>query len=152
METVRLKKINQTSKLEFYSIDTAAGLELPLYQTKVSAGFPSPADDYTDLKIDLNKTLIKHPSATFYVKVKGVSMSNAGIQDGDILIVDRSLEAKNNCIAVCVIDGEFTVKRVSKVKNELYLLPENKEYKPIKITEYNNFEIWGIVSYVIHKP
>lgn len=136
---------------DFYSIDTASELEIPLFDSKISAGFPSPADDYIDLKIDFNKLLVKKPAATFCVRVNGVSMKDASINNGDILVVDRSIEPKNNSIAVCFIDGEFTVKRIKKINNEIFLVAENSNYKAIKITEDNDFQIWGIVTYVIHK-
>jgi DNA polymerase V len=127
-------------------------LAIPLVLGCVPAGFPSPADDYVENKLDLNKYLIQHPSATFYVKVKGHSMMGAGITDGDMLVVDRAIEPRNNDIAVCVIDGEFTVKRVNKVNNDVYLIPENPEFKAIRISEGQNFQVWGVVQYVIHKP
>ena len=147
----RLKKLYQASSLDFYTPDTAPHGGVPFYESPVMAGFPSPAEDYMELKLDLNKFLIRHPSATFYVRVKGSSMQNAGIHDGDILIVDRSLEPKDKDIAVCVVDGEYTVKRLRKTDKGLWLLPENPDYQAIKITEDNEFQIWGVVSYVIHK-
>jgi DNA polymerase V len=146
------KKIYATSHMDFYTVDTLKHLEIPLFESPISAGFPSPAEDYIDLKLDLNKFLIKHPSATFYVRVKGDSMKNAGIFDGDILIVDKSLDPKSGDIAVCVVDGEFTVKRIRKYNEDLYLVPENPEFEAIRITDNTDFIIWGIVSYVIHKP
>jgi DNA polymerase V len=149
---LKSKRIYQTQNMEFYSVDSQTKLEVPLFESPISAGFPSPAEDYVDLKLDLNKFLIKHPSATFYVRVKGDSMKNAGIFEGDILIVDKALDPKNSDIAVCVLDGEFTVKRIRKQKDQLYLIPENPDFQPIKITEKDDFKIWGIVSYVIHKP
>ncbi len=152
MANITLKKIYKKEKLEFYSFDPTLNLKLPLYDSKISAGFPSPAEDYVELKLDLNQHLIKHPAATFFVKVAGHSMNDAGIHDGDLLVVDRALEPKNSDIAVCVIDGEFTVKRIKKIKGELYLVPENAAYKPIKVTEEKDFQIWGIVAYIIHKP
>jgi DNA polymerase V len=144
------KRIYQTQNMDFYSVDNQVKLEVPLFESPISAGFPSPAEDYVDLKLDLNKFLIKHPSATFYVRVKGDSMKNAGIFDGDILIVDKALDPKNGDIAVCVLDGEFTVKRIRKQKDQLFLIPENSDFQPIRITEKDDFKIWGIVSYVIH--
>ena len=149
---MKLKPIKETEKFQFFSADVTDESEIPFYASSVSAGFPSPADDYTELSLDLNKHLIKHPSATFYARVKGDSMINAGINDGDLLVVDRALEIYDNCIAVCIIDGEFTVKRLKKQKEKILLIPENKEYKPIEVSEFNDFEVWGIVSYVIHKP
>jgi len=149
---MKLKSIIETDKFEFYSADVGKKSEIPFFSSSVSAGFPSPADDYIELSLDLNKHLIKHPSATFYARVKGDSMIDAGINDGDLLVVDRALEIYNNCIAVCIIDGEFTVKRLKKQKDKILLIPENKEYKPIEVSEFNDFEVWGIVAYVIHKP
>jgi DNA polymerase V len=149
---VKLKNIKRLEKFEFYSVDIAEELEVDFVESKVSAGFPSPADDYLELKLDLNKHLIKHPTATFYIKVKGNSMLNAGINDGDMLIVDRSLEPKNGDVAVCVIDGEFTVKRIHSYNGEITLMAENPKYKPIKVNEYDDFQVWGVVTYIIHKP
>lgn len=115
----------------------------------ISAGFPSPALDFVDLSIDLNRHLIKHPSATFYGRVKGDSLINAGISNGDLLIIDRSIEPANGKIAVCYIDGEFTAKRIQISRNEVWLIPENEAYQPIRVTEDNDFMIWGIVTHVI---
>ena len=118
----------------------------------INAGFPSPADDHIDLDLDLNEHLIKHPAATFYVYARGNSMINAGIYDGDLMIVDRSLDPALRSIVIAVIDGEFTVKRISRINKLLYLIPDNSDYKPIKITSDMNFEIWGVVTHTIHKP
>ncbi|NOZ35806.1 MAG: translesion error-prone DNA polymerase V autoproteolytic subunit [Chlorobi bacterium] len=107
---------------------------------------------FTSKKILYRTQVIKHPSATFYARVKGDSMIGAGINDGDLLVVDRATEIYDNCIAVCIIDGEFTVKRLKKTAGKILLIPENKEYKPIEISEFNDFEVWGIVAFVIHKP
>jgi len=105
--------------------------------------------DFIDLTIDMNKYLIKHPSSTFYGRVKGISMKNVGINDGDLLVIDKSVTPTNNKIAVCFLDGEFTVKRI-KIENDcIWLVPENETYKPIKVTEENDFIIWGIVTHVI---
>ncbi len=148
---MKLKIIAGTEKLDFFSGEFVEKLEIPFFTSSVSAGFPSPADDYTELSLDLNKYLIKHPAATFYAKVKGDSMINAGIRDGDILVVDRALNISDGCIAVCIIDSEFTVKRLKKVADKILLIPENQDYKSIEISEFNDFEVWGVVSYVIHK-
>ena len=118
----------------------------------INAGFPSPADDHIDLDLDLNEHLIKHPAATFYVYARGNSMINAGIYDGDLMIVDRSLNPALRSIVIAVIDGEFTVKRISRINKRLYLIPDNSDYEPIKITSDMNFEIWGVVTHTIHKP
>jgi DNA polymerase V len=136
--------------LDFYTADTHSSLELP-FAGDVSAGFPSPAEDYMDMSLDLNRELIKDPNATFYARVKGNSMQNIGVEDGDVLVIDRSLEPVNDAVAVCFIDGEFTVKRLHVKKNICYLLPENEAYEPISVDEDNNFIIWGIVTYVIKK-
>ena len=126
-------------------------LPLPYYES-VSAGFPSPADDYQEAKLKLDDYLIKNPSSTFFVKVEGLSMQGAGIYPGDLLIVDRSLEAKNKDVIVAVIDGEFTVKRLILSKGKVYLKPENKKYSIMEIDEYAQFMVWGVVTHVIHKP
>lgn len=135
--------------LEFYLPKQDKTLELPFVEEGISAGFPSPADDFLDTHIDLNKHLIKNPSTTFYGKVRGTSMVDAGIHDGDLLVIDKSLEPKNNKIAVCFIDGEFTVKRIHIEKDLVWLVAENKDYPPIKVTEANELIIWGIVTNVI---
>jgi len=123
---------------------------LPLYLSRIKAGFPSPAEDYLDKKLDLNEHLIKHPASTFFVKVKGDSMVGAGINSGDILIVDRSLEPKDKKIIVAVVNGDFTVKRISKRGDRLSLMSENPKYSPIEIKDGMDFEVWGVVVHVIH--
>ncbi len=133
-----------------FGFEKRTKLDLPLFVTGISAGFPSPADDYIDRKLDLNELLITHPAATFFVRVEGNSMINAGIHSGDILVVDRALEPNNNNIVLAILDGEFTVKRIKKLKNDLYLTPENPDFEPIKIDEETNFEVWGVVTYVVH--
>lgn len=124
---------------------------LPLAGSTISAGFPSPADDYLQNSLDLNTFLVNNPSATFYVRVSGESMTGAGIHEGDILVVDRSLEPARNRIIVGVINGEFTVKRLVKKGKALFLVPENPSFKPLEITAEMDFRVWGVVSYVIHK-
>jgi DNA polymerase V len=129
----------------------ADGLQyLPLYNG-IAAGFPSPANDYLESTIDLNKELIRNPSSTFFGRVKGLSMKDAGIDDQDILIVDKSITPRDNLIAVCFIDGEFTLKKIKIGKKTITLLPANENYSPIVVTEENDFLIWGIVTYVIKK-
>ena len=120
-----------------------------LIEQGISAGFPSPADDFKEIRISLDRELVKNGDATFYAKVSGDSMINAGLSDGDLIVIDRSLDPQHNKIAVCFIDGDFTVKRIIKKGMDLYLKPENKNYKPIKIDEENDLQIWGIVTYVI---
>lgn len=121
-------------------------LARPLLSFPVSAGFPSPADDYIEGRIDLNEHLIEHPAATFFVRVSGDSMTGAGIQDGDVLIVDRAAECVNNCIVVARIHDEFTLKRFRKEGHRVLLVPENDRYPPIEIAEDSDFEIWGRVT------
>jgi DNA polymerase V len=125
-------------------------MKLPLYISTVKAGFPSAADDYLDKTLDLNEYLVKNPAATFFVRVSGESMIGAGISSGDILIVDRSLEPQDKKVAVAIVNGEFTVKRIRKKDGKLFLVAENKEFKPIEITPSMDFEVWGIVVHVIH--
>nr|WP_315142591.1 translesion error-prone DNA polymerase V autoproteolytic subunit [uncultured Flavobacterium sp.] len=143
--------IKKVPKLTFFRPDFESDMRIPFIKEGVSAGFPSPAADFMESNIDLNKVLSENPLATFYIKVKGNSMIDAGINDKDVLVVDRSLEPKNNKIAICFIDGEFTVKRIQLEKDCLYLMPENSNYSPIKVTEENQLIIWGIVTYVIKK-
>ena len=135
---------------DIYKNESTKKLRLVLYAAKIPAGVPSPAEDYIDKKLDLNEHLIKHPSATFFVKVEGHSMINAGIHSGDTLIVDRALEPADKKIVIAVINGDMTVKRIRKLHGRLYLMPENDTFTPIEITEDSGFQIWGVVSTVIH--
>jgi DNA polymerase V len=137
--------------IEFFIPNFENSRELPFITSGIKAGFPSPAADFDETRISLDKALVKNPDTTFYAKANGQSMKGAGIDDGDIMIIDRSIEPRNNKIAVCLIDGEFTVKRIKKTKEELLLIPENSDFQPIKITEGNQLVIWGIVTYVIKK-
>jgi len=139
------------NKVERIKPDTTTNTELPLFQTGISAGFPSPADDYIEDRIDLNRELIRNPSSTFFGRVNGDSMINAGIGDGDLIVIDKSIEPRDGSIVVCVIDGEFTVKRFQKINGEIFLMPENEKYKAIKITNENDFRVWGTVTYTIKK-
>lgn len=136
---------------KIYSPLRGAPVERPLFTVSVSAGFPSPADDHVDRKLDLNEYLIQHPAATFFVRVSGDSMVGAGIHDGDLLVVDRAVEARDSSIVVAVLNGEFTVKRLKKQKSSISLIPENPNYKPIQITPDMTFEIWGTVTSVVQK-
>lgn len=146
---MKLKSLNSTTTLDFYIPDYSTELELPFVDTGISAGFPSPADDFIELTIDLNKFLVKHKDTTFFARVKGHSMKNAGIYDGDLLVIDKSLQPQDNKIAICQIDGEFTVKRIKIEKDIVWLIAENEEYKPIKVTPENELMIWGIVIHSI---
>ncbi len=134
-----------------YAPDLSAGGYQPLFEAMVPAGFPSPAADYEEDKLDLNKHLVQHPAATFFVRVAGDSMIGAGIHCGDLLVVDRSLEPKNNNIVIAVVDGEMTVKRIRIRGKRITLEPENESYTVCEITEDTQFEVWGVVISVIHK-
>ncbi|MGD0710049.1 MAG: translesion error-prone DNA polymerase V autoproteolytic subunit [Bacteroidales bacterium] len=142
-------KLHTSKKLDIYSALTDTELSLSLVSEGISAGFPSPALDFVDVFIDLNKHLIRHPSSTFYGRVKGQSMKDEGINDGDLMVIDKSLDPIDGKIAVCYIDGEFTIKRIKLKKDVCWLMPANEKYKPIKVTPDNEFIIWGIVTHVI---
>lgn len=132
------------------SDESAPACAVPLFLVSVSAGFPSPAEDYLDGKLDLNDYLIKHRAATFFLRAAGDSMTGAGIHHGDILIVDRSLDPADNNIVIAVLDGELTVKRIRKSADGLLLMPENKRYAPVRVTEEMDVAIWGVVTNVVH--
>ena len=117
----------------------------------IPAGFPSPAADYLEAVLDLNEVLIKNPSATFYGTVKGNSMTDAGVEDGDLLVIDKAVPYRPNALAVCYLDGEFTLKRLQRKGEQLYLMPANPSYQPILVREGSDFAVWGIVTYVIKK-
>lgn len=125
---------------------------LPLYLSPVAAGFPSPADDFIDERLDLHRHLVRNPPATFFLRAQGESMINAGIYDGDLLIVDRSIEAAHNRVVIAALDGELTVKRLVRRQGRVVLMPENPDYPEIDITEREYVHIWGVVTYVVHKP
>jgi len=129
---------------------TTKRFRIPLLNDSVSAGFPSPADDYTEENIDLNEHLISNPFSTFFLKVKGESMINAGIKDKDLIIVDKSLIAKPGDIVIAMIDGEFTIKRLSIKNDELYLKAENHNYPDFRFKTHIDVQIWGVVIYSIH--
>jgi DNA polymerase V len=135
--------------VEIIKPNLKTNLKLLFVDSGIKAGFPSPAQDYIDKTIDLNIELIKNPATTFYARVKGNSLIDADIQDGDLLVVDKSLEAKDGDLAVCSIDGEFTLKYISIKNNEVFLLPANDEFKPIKIINTNDFMVWGVVTFSI---
>ncbi|MFB9055400.1 LexA family protein [Mariniflexile ostreae] len=141
----------ETNSLTFFTPQEATGFEAVFFDTGISAGFPSPAEDFNTQHLSLDKELIKNKETTFYARVNGQSMIGAGLDDNDLLVIDRKLEPANNKIAVCFLDGEFTVKRLRVDQNEIWLQPENPNYPIIKITEDNDFLIWGIVTNVIKK-
>lgn len=136
-------------EIEIFPASTKILLELPYVKEGISAGFPSPVDDFIDTAIDLNHELIKHPSSTFFGRVRGDSMKDLGIHNGDLLVIDKSLEPASGKVAVCYVDGEFTVKSLKIEKDNIWLLPANNSYKPILVTKENDFMIWGIVTNVI---
>ncbi len=123
----------------------------PLVAWHISCGFPSPAEDYRESELDINALVIAHPDATFYVRVSGDSMEGAGICEGDVLVVDRALDARENAIIVALVNGEFTVKRLLTIDDTLFLIPENPRYDPLPITEEMEFRVWGIATYCIHR-
>ncbi len=137
---------------QLYRPDTSTTLELPYASGGIQAGFPSPAQDYISESIDLNRELIEHPAATFFARVRGDSMADEGITEDDILVIDRSIEPEHGDLAVCCLDGEFTLKRLCFASNKrLLLMPSNRRYRPIEISPERSFSVWGIVLYTI-KP
>ena len=126
------------------------GYEVPMYTSRVAAGFPTPADDHVSERMDLNKYLIRHPSSTFLVRASGDSMINAGIHSGDVLVVDRSLPIADGKIVIAAVDGELTVKRLWKRGGTTRLMPENPKYEPIDLDEESELHMWGVVTNVIH--
>lgn len=146
-----MKKEKYITNIEMYIPEKLELIERPVVNEAIAAGFPSPAEDFKEVRISLDKELIKNEDATFYARVRGNSMVDANIEDGDLLVIDRSIETRDGKVAVCMVDGEFTVKRLKVEKDCVYLVPENKKYKTIKVTEDNEFIVWGIVTYVIKK-
>lgn len=135
--------------IDIFTADVSSSLPLPYSDQGIQAGFPSPADNYITETIDLNVELVRHPAATFYGRVNGDSMIDEGITTGDILIIDRSLEPMNGDLAVCSIDGEFTLKRIKFERNRVWLIPANEMYDPILVTPENKFSVWGVVTHTI---
>lgn len=140
---------NHTSLTFYKSIQ--GNIKLQYVEEGISAGFPSPADDFKNKRISLDKELIRDENTTYYARVSGESMIGAGLDNNDLLVIDKSIPPKNGKIAVCYVDGEFTVKRLKITKECVYLMPENENYKPIKVTKDKQLLIWGIVTYVIKK-
>ena len=143
--------MKEKKTFNFFTPKKENGIGQWLAEEGISAGFPSPADDFKETRISLDRELVKNKEATFYARVSGDSMVGAGLEDGDLLVIDRSKNPENGKIAICLVDGEFTVKRVIRRKGNLYLKPENENYKEMKISEGNGLIIWGIVTYVIKK-
>ena len=125
-------------------------LHLPLAGERVAAGFPSPADDYVEVGIDLNDQLIRHPTSTFFLRVSGDSMTGAGIHDGDLLVVDRSLDPRPGRVVVAVLDGGFTLKRLARHQGRLRLEAANPDYPPLELEGCGDMQIWGVAIHVIH--
>lgn len=140
-----------SKEIKIFAPDTGESLYVAIAESPVKAGFPSPAEDHTDIKLDLNKELIKNPSSTFFARVSGESMVDDGVDDGDLLIIDKSAEPFDGTLAVCYLDGEFTLKRVKKEKDHILLVPANSSFQPIKVSKEDDFMIWGIVRYLIKK-
>ncbi|HOK96529.1 MAG TPA: translesion error-prone DNA polymerase V autoproteolytic subunit [Anaerohalosphaeraceae bacterium] len=133
-----------------YRSDISTAYRQPYFEAKVPAGFPSPAADYEENQLDLNKHLIKNPAATFFVRVSGDSMTGAGIHDGDLLVVDRSLEPKDKNVVIAAVNGELTVKRIRIRKKKVFLEAANEKYAPRQISDQTDFQVWGVVTSVIH--
>ncbi|MCW8982783.1 MAG: translesion error-prone DNA polymerase V autoproteolytic subunit [Gammaproteobacteria bacterium] len=133
------------------SANDSSPMLVPIYGHKVAAGFPSPADDYVEGHLDLNEHLIHHKEASFFLRVSGDSMINAGIQNGDLLVVDRSVEPSNGKIVIAAVDGELTVKRLAIKRNKTWLMPENDSFAPIEVKGEQDMVIWGVVTSVIHQ-
>lgn len=127
-----------------------SNIKLPFFISRIAAGFPSPADDHVEKHLDLNEYLIQKPAATFYVKVVGDSMKDAGIFNGDLLVVDRSKTAKHGSVVLAIVNGEFTVKRLVKKAGKIFLKAENENFAPLEILEEMDFEIWGVAIHVVH--
>lgn len=147
---------NKPASTELHIVDISrpsyeSELPLPVFMSSVQAGFPSPADDYIENKLDINELVIKRPAATFFVRVEGESMVDANIHSGDILVVDRSAQASNGTIIIAVLNGEFTVKRLVQKESGTFLAPDNPKYPVIPVPPESDFQIWGVVTYVIHK-
>jgi len=140
-----------TVSIEMFSVKQSTELCLHYVGNEIPAGFPSPAEDYLENMLDLNQTLIKNPSATFFGRVKGESMRDAGVDNGDLLVIDKSLNYRKGALAVCFINGEFTLKRVQRHNGQVWLVPANPAYQPIPVSAEADFMIWGIVTYIIKK-
>ncbi len=156
MALIMCDEINEALRIPVYQVDSVMKpvlhrrYYLPLFHSSVTAGFPSPADDEMEKTLDLNDLLIKHPTSTFFLRVAGSSMINAGIHDKDILVVDRSIEPTHGKIVIAAVNGELTVKRLHIHGNLIQLVAENDSYAPITITEGSELHIWGVVTSVIH--
>jgi DNA polymerase V len=133
-----------------YRPDVRGPFRLPMFTARIPAGFPSPADDYVDGGLDLNELLVRHPAATFFVRVSGDSMTGAGIHSGDVLVVDRAETARNRSVIIAALNGELTVKRLVRDGGRVWLVSENPDYAPMEVSGDTQFEVWGVVVHVIH--
>ena len=149
-EPTKAIRVPESMVSQIMAYAEADGYKIPLYGSKISAGYPSPSDDYIEGRMDLNEQLIHHPATTFFVRVTGYSMLNAGMHPGDILVVDRSLEPRHGKIVIAALEGELTVKRLYQKAGEIRLMPENDDYDPIEISSEADLHIWGVVTNVIH--
>lgn len=141
----------KTPDLQILTVNTLALKPLPLMVERIQAGFPSPAQSAVPDTIDLAAELVNDPANTFCARVIGSSMTGQGIEPGDLLIIDRSIQPHDGCVAVCSIDGDFTVKTLKVTPDGIFLQPANKRFKPIHVSEFNDFVIWGVVSHIIHQ-
>ena len=141
----------KNKSIEILKPDSVESLNINLSDSPINAGFPSPAENHMENTMDLNRALVKNPSSTFYARLKGESMINDGVDDGDLLVIDRSVEPYENCLAVCFLDGEFTLKKVRLDGDDLLLVPANEKFKPIRVKKDNDFYVWGIVRYLIKR-
>lgn len=138
-------------KLQIIALDTTGTILLPYFENRITAGFPSPAMDYIEEKLDIKEYLIEHPNSTFFVRVNGDSMTGEGINDGDLLVVDKSINGFMGHIVIAEVNGEFTVKKIDMINGKLYLIAANDKFVPIEINETTEFMIWGVVTYSIHR-
>lgn len=148
------KSKNGMNEIQIITVEIGESVELPFYPEGIRAGFPSPATDYEEESIDLNKTLIQNREATFFARVKGDSMIDAGYIPGDLLVIDRSIEPRTGDVVVAIIDGDFTIKEIDFSERDrgiVWLIPHNSEYPRIKITPEQSSKVWGVVTYCIHK-
>lgn len=137
--------------IDIFRPDLTTLMPLPYADQGIQAGFPSPAQDYISESIDLNREIVKHPAATFYGRVSGESMIDDGIDPDDIIVIDRSIEPRDGDLAVCCVDGEFTLKRIKLENDKVWLIPANESFDPILVTPENRFEVWGVVTYTIKR-
>jgi len=139
-----------TTVTSVHEAGTSTEYELPLAEVSVQAGFPSPAEDYVEDRIDLNEELIEHPAATYFVRASGRSMVDAGIHDGDILVVDRAVEPDDGHVVVAAVDGELAVKRLRRADGEVWLAAENENFEDLPVTALNDVTVWGVVTHAVH--